>query len=346
LRPAAALPRRVSTLWARIEPQDARALDAAHALLDSALLAHPELRRALVTVRWTPPLRTEATVRAHLRWAARAGPRVSTWAPLCAPGAPAPAHVAAFASPDDCGACVFYRARACQGFGDEDTPFARLTDAAPALSAAGPALEDSALARFDGLTPTAYWAPPRRAIAALGAAARAAGGTLWDLGGGNGFVAGLLARDEGLHVTVFDQGEAWSGPLGTERVVGDLRAHIVGRRPPAAVLVSWPPTGDAFRDVVRALRPPVLAFAYDAEGACGRRRTHAGLVTDGVDARWFQGVADDFAPLPGLVRRFACAVRASRDAPGARGGGRFEVRAVEPIARPDAALTPYPWETA
>lgn len=309
-------------------------------------MAHPELRRALVTVRWAPTLRSEAAVRAHLAWAERAGPRVSTWAPLCAPGAPVPAQAAAFATPDDCGACVFYRARACQGFGDEDTPFERLNDAAPALADAAPALAEPALARFDGPTPSAYWAPPRRAIAALGAAARAAGGTLWDLGGGNGFIAGLLARDEGLSVTVFDQGEGWSGPAGVERVVGDLRARVGGRAPPAAVLVSWPPTGDAFRDVVRALRPRVLAFAYDAEGACGRRRSHAGLVTDGLGARWFQGGADDFAPLPGLVRRFACAVRASRDAPGAREGGRFELRTAEAFALPEEARAPYPWEVA
>jgi hypothetical protein len=331
-------------LWVRVEPRDTHGLVAAHALIDAALFAHPELRRALVTVRWTTALRTEAAVCAHLAWAARAGGRVSTWAPLCAPGAPVNPQAAAFATPGDCAACVFYRARACQGFGDEDVPFARLTDAAPALSDAAPALADPSSARFDGQTPAAYWAPPRRAIAALGAATRAAGGTLWDLGGGSGFVAGLLARDEGLRVTVFDQGDVWSGPPGVERVVGDLRARITGRTPPAAVLVSWPPTGDAFRDVVRALRPRVLAYAYDAEGACGRRRTHAGLVTDGLDAQWFRGDADDFAPLPWLVRRFACAVRASRDAPGIGHGGRFELRTADTFAPPGDAVTPYPWE--
>jgi hypothetical protein len=88
----------------------------------------------------------------------------------------------------------------------------------------------------------------------------------------------------------------------------------------------------------------VLAYAYDAEGACGRRRTHAGLVTDGLDAQWFRGDADDFAPLPWLVRRFACAVRASRDAPGIGHGGRFELRTADTFATPGDAVTPYPWE--
>ncbi len=327
----------------RLEAETVEGLRAGHAVVERALSTYGGLGLALVSVRWSAGLRTEAAVRAHLDFAARVGPKVSTWVPLCLPGAPDAARLAAFANPDDCAACVFYQGRACQGFGEDTEPFARLAGAVPALGPADGVLRGERAAVFDGTAPTAYWQPTRSAIAALGAAARAAGGTLWDLGGGNGFLAGLLARDEGLVVTVFDRVGDWPLLPGVARIVGDLRETSRGRAAPGAVLISWPPTGDAFRDVLRALAPRVVAYAYDADGFCGRRRGHAGLeVVDGR-ARWFRAAADDFGPLRGRPRRFLCAVRASRDAPGAPPGGRFEVRSDAPFTVPEG-LAPYPWE--
>jgi hypothetical protein len=327
----------------RLEADDVEGLRAGHAVVERALSTYGRLRLALVSVRWSGGLRTEAAVRAHLDFATRLAPKVSTWVPLCLPGAPDAARLGAFANPEDCAACVFYQGRACQGFGEDTEPFARLSGAVPALGPADGVLRGERAAVFDGTTPTAYWQPTRRAIAALGAAARAAGGTLWDLGGGNGFVAGLLARDEGLSVTVFDRVGAWPALPGVAHVAGDLRETSRGRAPPGAVLVSWPPTGDGFRDVLRALAPRVVAFAYDADGFCGRRRGHAGLVVTDGRAQWFRAAADDFGPLRGRPRRFLCAVRASRDASGAPSGGRFEVRSDRPFEVPEG-LVPYPWE--
>ena len=178
---------------------------------------------------------------------------------------------------------------------------------------------------------------------------RAAGGTLWDLGAGNGFLAALLARDEGLSVTAIDQLDTYPAPAGVARRVGDVRAVVsaTDAARPAAVCISWPPGGDGFRDVVQRLRPAVLVLAYDAEGFCGRRRGHAEVEVDAGGARWFTHAADDFAGLRGLPRRACWSVTTHQDVVRGRSGGSgvLEIRSRAPLSLVvDHPLDPYPWE--
>ncbi len=150
---------------------------------------------------------------------------------------------------------------------------------------------------------------------------RAAGGTLWDLGAGNGFLAALLARDEGLSVTTVDQFDTYPTPAGVRRFGPATSAPWRSTPPPAAVLISWPPGGDGFRDVVSRLRPAVLVLAYDAEGFCGRRRGHAQAEVDADGARWFTQPLDDFAAMRGLPRRARWSVTTHQDVVRERRGG-------------------------
>ena len=342
----------MTSFWARVRADALGSLDAALARLAPAA-ALPTLRRGLVQVDFTALLSVAEAADRVRAFAARRPDVLSTWVPQCHPGAPQYDTLGRFATPPDCAACVFYRGRTCQGLGAERVPFGGLTatDAPPALQALPPERDLRALtaADFTGSRPVCYWRPERAHIAAIGAAVRAAGGTLWDLGAGNGFLAALLARDEGLSVTTIDQLDTYPAPAGVAQRVGDVRAVVsaVDAAPPAAVSISWPPGGDAFRDVVQRLRPAVLVLAYDAEGFCGRRRAHAEVEVDAAGARWFTHAEDDFAGLRGLPRRARWSVTTHQDVVRGRSGGSgvLEIRSRAPLSLVvDHPLDPYPWE--
>lgn len=351
---AAGPPRGLVSFWARVRADSVPALEAALDRLAPAAAA-PTLRRGLVQVDWTHLLRDPEAAERVRAFAARRPDVLSTWVPQCHPGAPQYDTLGRFATPPDCAACVFYRGRACQGLGAERVPFAGLeaADAPPALQALPPERDLRALtaADFTGTRPVCYWRPERVHVAAIGAAVRAAGGTLWDLGAGNGFLGALLARDEGLAVTAVDRLDTYPPPAGVVRRVGDVRAVVSEPQtaPPAALLVSWPPGGDAFRDVVRRLRPVVLVLAYDAEGFCGRRRGHAEVEVDAEGAHWYTHAADDFAAHRGLPRRAHFSVLTHQDAVRGRATptGILEIRArrADPLVV-GPALDPYPWEAS
>jgi len=330
-------------LWARVEFETIDGLEAALARLDPLLTA-ATLRKALVGVRYSPrTLRPEAAVR-HAAFAARHGERLSTWLPFCLPGSPNFARFGALATPPRCHDCIFYEARACQGLGDEPVPWAGLP-AEPALRSIDGDVHDFERADFGARIPVAYWMPRRRHVSAVGAAVRAAGGRLWDIGGANGFLAGLLAADEGVDVTVIDRLDAYPTPPGVTRWAGSVR-DFLDRPTPDALLISWPPTGDGFRDVVERLEPDVVIYAVDAEGFCGRRPGYAGVVARADGLRWFDFGVNDFAALPGRPRRAAWRVRCHRDLrAGGPPGGRLRIRSRRPLATPMEA-TPYAWEKA
>lgn len=353
-RAAAGPPRGMTSFWARLRADSLPALEAALAHLAPAA-GVPTLRRGLVQVDFTALLAVPEAADRVRAFAARRPGVLSSWVPQCHPGAPQYDTLGRFATPPDCAACVFYRGRACQGLGAERVPFGLLesTSAPPALQALPPERDLAALtaADFTGTRPVCYWRPERAHVAAIGAAVRAAGGTLWDLGAGNGFLAALLARDEGLSVTTIDQLDTYPAPAGVAQRVGDVRAVTSdpAASAPAALCISWPPGGDAFRDVVRRLRPAVLVLAYDAEGFCGRRRGHAEVEVDARGARWFTHGADDFAGLRGLPRRARWSVTTHQDAVRARSGGSgvLEIRSREPLSLVvDPAFDPYPWDAS
>lgn len=339
-------PRGLRSLWAYVDAPDSTGLAVALAHLDTALAAAPHLLRALVQIDWRPLLTCPDAVAQVAVFAARNAPRVSTWVPLCHPGSPSFAALGAFATPPDCPGCVFYQGRACQGLGGEGAPFAAL-GGPPALRPVPDDLGAVTAADFASDTPLCYWRPSRAHLAQIGAAVRAEGGTLWDLGAGNGFLSALLAAGEGLRVRMVDRLSVYPVPAGVERVVADVRDPVLfeGERP-AAVLISWPPGGDAFRDVVRRLRPRVLVLAYDEQGFCGARPAHAVARVSPAGLTWFTRGRDDFAPLPGLTRRSCVPVYCHADLRrvGAPPTGRLELRTATPPRDPVLASSPYPWE--
>lgn len=340
LVPAAGPPRRLRALWATVEFGTPAELAAALGRLDPALAA-PDLRHALIQVHYTPATLSTEAARHHLDFARR-HPRASTWLPFCLPGSPEYGRLGPLATPEDCHGCLFYEALACQGLGGDPVPWSARRGAEPALRPVDRAVERFRRADFGAAEPVAYWMPERRQVATIAAAVRIAGGTLWDLGGGNGFIAALLAR-EGLAVTVIDRVPHYSTPPGVSRIVGDVRDPWPD--PPDALLISWPPTGDGFRDVVRRLRPKVVVYAYDADGYCGRRAGHAGVVARAEGLSWFRYPVDDFAPLPGLRRRAAWSVACHHDLrrDARTRSGRLEIRAGFDLP-PVPAVEPYPWE--
>lgn len=343
--PAPGPPAVLRALWARVAFERPADLAAALARLDG-LVAAPTLRKALVQVRYRPDQLTAEAAAHHAAFAARHGARVSTYLPFCLPGSPQHATLGAFATPDDCHGCVFYRGMACQGLGDDPSPWAALgADLLPLADVRRP-VREHVRADFAGNRPLVYWLPERRHVAAIGAAVRAAGGRVWDLGGGNGFLAGLLAADEDLDVTVVDVAADYPMPAGVRRQVRDIRAPA-GEPPPDALLLSWPPTGDGFRDVVERLDPAVVVYAVDAEGFCGRRPGFAGVIATAGGLEWFHYPENDFRPLHGRPVVGEWRVRTYRDLRDGsrRRSGRLQIRARRPL--PAVSVSPgdrYPWE--
>lgn len=343
LVPVAGPPRVLRALWARARFDTPDQLGAALARLDP-YVQRPTVRRALLQVVYRPETLSAAAAAHHAAFAAR-HPRVSTYLPFCLPGSPNHATLGAFATPHACHRCLFYEGRACQGLGDDPRPWIGLTGG-PALHALDRPLHAFRRADFGGKDPVTYWLPTRHHVATIGAAVRAVGGRLWDLGGGNGFVAGLLAADEGLDVTLVDRGPAYPAPAGVRRVQADVRDPI-DAPPPDALLVSWPPTGDGFRDVIERLAPKVLVFAFDAEGFCGRRPGYVGVIASSAGLAWSAFPEADFRALPGLpVRRrwrVAC-YNDLRQGSSAR-TGVLQIRARSPLP-PVGPVDRYPWERA
>ncbi len=337
---AAGPPPVLRALWARVAFDE----DLAPALARlEPWLAAPTLRRALVQVVYRPEqLRSQAAA-VHADFARRHAARVSTYLPFCLPGSSQFSAMGAFATPHDCHGCVFYQGMACQGLGADPAPWSGLgSDRLPLEDVARP-VHAYARADFAGNRPLQYWLPERRHIAAIGAAVRAAGGRLWDLGGGNGLLAGLLAADEGLDVTVVDVCDAYPTPAGVRRQVRDVRATIEGA--PRALLMSWPPTGDGFRDVVDEIEPDVVVYAFDAEGFCGRRPGYAGVFATPDGLEWFAYPENDFRPLRGRPVVGQWRVRTYRDLRVGDGkrSGILQIRARVDAGRPAPAAR-YPWE--
>ncbi|MCB9545977.1 MAG: hypothetical protein H6706_08960 [Myxococcales bacterium] len=310
-------PRRLRALrmFARATPDLAAAL--AHL---APVVQRPGLRRALLQVRYTPDALTADRAAAHQAFLRRF-PHVSGWLPFCLPGTPQHATLGPLATPHDCRGCLFYEGRACQGLGDEAAAFGdpaaglALQPVDRPLAAYGPA-------DFAAPVPIAYWRPTDGQIATLAAAVRAAGGRLWDVGGGNGYLGARLAA-AGVAVRVIDPAP-YVGPPGVERVRDDVRR--VADAAPDALLLSWPPTGDGFADVIARLRPKVLITAGDVDGFCGCHPEHAAVVATPEGLAWFGWPRPDRYPGYRVARRWR--VRSHQDLrhPGTPWQGRLVLR--------------------
>lgn len=254
-------------------------------------LARP--RRVLLQVRYTPEHLSPVEGRAHHDFLQQY-PQVAGYLPFCLPGSPQHATLGVYATPTACDTCIFREGRACPGLVGDG-----LADAAAPLAALDRPVEAYGAADFAAPLPVAWWQPTEAHLAAIVAAVQPVGGALWDIGGANGYLAARLAA-RGLAVTVIDPIE-WPTPPGVRRVVADVRDFVrdSGERC-AALLTSWPPTGDGFRDVIEALQPAVLVTAGDADGFCGCHPGHAAVVARAEGLQWFGWPVSDHTPWPGL----------------------------------------------
>lgn len=348
LQPVAAPPVEPRALWARVVFDNDADLATALDHLEP-IVAAPGLERVLLQLRYAPKTLTRTAGALHRDFMARHEARLTGWQPFCLPGSANYAELGALATPADCRGCLFYQGRACQGLGDELEPFSGLSGGL-ALQRLGPtrSLDTLRDADFIAQVPAAYWMPERVQIATIGAIARANSSrrrpVVWDIGAGNGLFGALLARDEGLDVTLIDQIEAYPTPAGVRRIIQDARAPVPGP-PPDMLFISWPPTGDGFRELIEKLDPKVVVYARDLDGFCGRNLDHCGVIARATGLEWHAFAVDDFAPLTGKVIQAQWHVRCHHDllkgAP--TRSGSLEVRAALP-GSPPAQLTPYPWE--
>lgn len=319
-------------LTAHVDFDDARSLQRALGRVDGLLATHRP-RAAHVLVRHRPETLTEPIAAVHAAWAAAAPAHVRVPRPLCFPGL----DTRPFATPEDCAGCILH-ARGCQGLDGTAEPTGGLTTQPP--PGAPPTWTRAA---FAAEQPFAYWLPTRaiigRFVAAVGATGR---DTVWDLGGGSGWLGALLAA-EGLRVTLIDTEARTDTPPGVGRRVADARS-LCGP-PPAAVVVSWPPPGHGFRETLERLRPAVVLQAFDADGSVGRRRGHLVCQVDAEAVRVEGSAVDDFDPLPGYAVHGPWPTWTHADLRRGAGapGGWAQIQTLG-ATLPAASGPPYPWE--
>ena len=158
-------------------------------------------------VNYTPDLLSAEARMLHQSFA-KHHPDVSTYLPLCLPPSPL-GELSRWATPDDCDGCIFREGDRCGGLGrslgellDEETisPPSELTMVADAGGALCADWDTSILTSLDtprdlmsADPPLCYWWPQAVHLQSItDALTRCRVSSLWDLGGGNGYLAWLI----------------------------------------------------------------------------------------------------------------------------------------------------------
>lgn len=271
----------------------------------------------------------------------RRHPEVSTYIPLCLPPSPLGA-MSRWTTPENCGGCLFREGERCGGLGrprgaliDEvDAEVEREPD--PLVRSGGAlcdmwddhALIDSGVAKtlMSADPPLCYWWPQSEHLESITEAlTRCQVSSLWDLGGGNGYLAWLISQT--CHHQEVDLDEVlWIDPVASiypdrhgvtkwPHTAEHALEHVQsGDLAPAdALLISWPSPGRSFARLITALNPKLIIRATDAEGVCGVRHGHRALELYGDEAQWYDLSAsfvedegelhrwDDLSPPPGYM---------------------------------------------
>lgn len=214
--------------------------------------------------------------------------QVSSYLPLCLPPSPLGDQVT-WTSPENCSQCIFLEAQRCGGLnGDESLKNPLVKQKARA----GGALRSSwsiplQKSEFNLSTPVCYWWPEPRLIPILERIlTKNKCQNVWDIGGGNGFVAwwlkqrfncikqafcidpvaDLYTHDNGVNYLAIDAAQALARVKQRDLIAPDL------------MVISWPSPGLLFAQVIECLQPKVLIRVSDSQGACGVRRGHRALV--------------------------------------------------------------------
>jgi SAM-dependent methyltransferase len=106
------------------------------------------------------------------------------------------------------------------------------------------------------------WLPRARDVARVGAACRAAGGLVADVGAGTGLLARLLEQ-AGAKVAAYDPSPAATQYHPVERLDADQLTDSYD-----AAIVSWMEAGKDYRAPVADIAP-VIVNCFDVEGGCG-----------------------------------------------------------------------------
>ena len=239
----------------------------------------------------------------------REGFNVESYFPLCLPDSPE--VLRAFSSPPRCAECAL-RDR-CGGLllSPSGRPAAPTAGAAlsvrePPRPSAGRAstplgtskLERPTIADMVGPPPLSYWLPRASEFSEISAALRANDvREVWDIGGGNGFLALWLQRWSGIPVRVIEPNRDYLGPEEVTRSPLSFQEALeeTDRSAyPGALLISWPPVGESFQEYVDQVAPRVLLRVADESGLCGRQHRFVTLTIRGSSYRWWSWASDDF----------------------------------------------------
>ena len=223
--------------------------------------------------------------------------QVSSYIPLCVPPSPLAEQVI-WASPQTCTQCIFLEGQRCGGLTGQEALDNPLLQAG--VKAGGALAKDWQaplnIELFRNTPPVCYWWPEPRLTAILDPILKQHDcQTVWDVGGGNGFVAWWLKQSftsvqrsfcidpiaflyeaqNGVEYYSIKSGHALELAKSGDLVSPDL------------IVISWPSTGLLFHDLIHELKPKVILRITDGEGVCGVRRGHRALLLSGVRAEVF-----------------------------------------------------------
>ena len=164
---------------------------------------------------------------------------------------------------------------------------------------------------FEQNPPLAYWQPQSIHIEAIiNSFLRNQVKMVWDIGGGNGFLSEYLSRrlkhhtkeedQEEICFQVIDPVDIYSSSKYIQRITKTIENHLLSFRlhPVDALIISWPPAGNGFDEVIELLNPKVVIYAYDGEGFCGRQK--GSFYAEWIDAKayFFEHQRIDFLVKP------------------------------------------------
>ena len=215
---------------------------------------------------------------------------VSTYMPLCLPPSPL-GELVQWTTPQNCSNCLFHETKKCGGLTGEE---AQLSDSRYLEASAGGALATSwqwplKKEEFQEHPSVCYWWPEptiqEQLIKYLGPLLPR---IVWDIGGGNGFLAWLLKKlipsieyayciDPVAHVYP-ELPELKSLSITAEE--GYQMAEEGNLFHPDMLIISWPTTGKSYRQLIEDCQPQLILRASDQEKVCGVRRGQKALMIE------------------------------------------------------------------
>lgn len=284
----------------------------------SGLLKRVTPAVTLLRVHYTPRSLTSEARATHEAFR-EAHPEVSTYLPLCLPPSPL-GELSRWATPDQCATCIFREGERCGGLGDaadlshDEASDPPLRGSTALREHSGGALNatwsielhdqrtlEPPINLFTASQPLSYWWPQASRLRLItDALSELKVKRLWDIGGGNGYLAWLIHmasqrhNDQLIEMTCVDPVATHypSYPQVTQRAESAEQTLIAVRRgelsPPDALLISWPSPGRSYAQVIDELKPRLIIRATDSLGVCGVRRGHYTLEIDHKRSRWYE----------------------------------------------------------